>query len=122
MNYLKRITLIALAIWLVLVSANMFRYSNPDFITKESSEIGRVFVLENPNPTITFISTKISQIEFYKDTDFFLQLLFFKTSSSIKVERFECFLYESFCNFKERLYTKIDLRDFMRIFPFHFYF
>jgi hypothetical protein len=51
-----------------------------------------------------------------------LKSLFFKTSFCIKLDFLECFLEESFNNFRDRLYTKIDLRNFMRIFPFHFYF
>jgi hypothetical protein len=118
----KRILLIVLSFWLLFVSAFVFNYTAPaDSLIYKSSN-GRIYLNEDSRGDFNLIESKVITHDYLTSRKIDVQLVILPvwTKAVINLFNFESAFYIR--TYITKISNEIVFRDFLRIFPFHFFF
>jgi hypothetical protein len=122
MNYLKKPILLILIVWLVFVSCNIYKYSADDWYCISHEELNKTYFEKNSTQKFELYESKLGDLNLYKNVKYDFKLLVKAEWIKSVLTRISDVSYFSFSSYTIRLSNIEVFKDFMRIYPFNFFF
>lgn len=119
---LKKYILLFLAACLVIVSSNIYRYSSVDWYNISVEELNKTYFEEYAIKEFNLYESKLACRYLYKNVKYDLKLLIKTEWIKNVINRVSDVSYYSFSSYVTKINNKEVFKDFMRIYPFNFFF